>query len=269
MYVYIDDIVVGANTWEEHLSKLSEVFEKLKEFNLTVNLAKCSFVKGTITYLGHEVGSGKVKPINAHIKAIEEFPRPQCSKDIMKFLGTVGYYRRFCRNFSEIADPLTDMLKKDVVFKWDNKREETFQSLKLLLMSKPVLKPPDFSKSFVLQVDASEVGAGSVLLQDYSGILHPVSYFSKKFLKHQRNYSIVEKETLSLILSLKHFEVYLSGNGQSVLVLTDNNPLCFIEKNKGNNKRILRWSLILQDFNLNFQHIKGRDNVIADLLSRY
>ena len=268
VYVYLDDVVITGKTWKEHLEKLKLVFEAFAKHNITINLSKCDFGKATVKYLGHEVGSCTVKPLDCHIKSISSFPVPQCKKEVMKFLGTVGYYRKFCKNFSDVAHPLTELLKKKIPFNWDSKCDIAFNNLKLLLMSKPVLKAPDFEKPFILQIDSSEVGAGSVLLQDYDGVLHPVSYFSHKYDEHQKNYHIVEKEALSLILSLKHFEIYVNSSDFPILILTDNNPLTFINKCKGNNKRILRWSIFLQGFNLEIKHIKGKFNVIADALSR-
>ena len=120
-----------------------------------------------------------------------------------------------------------------------------------------------------MAVDASDVGAGSVLLQeDDNGVDHPVCYFSKKFNKHQRNYSTIEKECLSLILALQHFEVYLASSHAPIVVFSDHNPLTFIHKMKNKNQRLLRWSLMLQEHNLDIRHIKGRDNIIPDALSR-
>ena len=120
-----------------------------------------------------------------------------------------------------------------------------------------------------MAVDASDVGAGSVLLQeDDNGADHPVCYFSKKFDKHQRNYFTIEKECLSLILALQHFQVYRSSAKTPIVVFSDHNPLTFIHKMKNKNQRLLRWSLMLQEHNLDIRHIKGRDNIIPDTLSR-
>ena len=118
-------------------------------------------------------------------------------------------------------------------------------------------------------VDASDVGSGAVLLQeDDKGIDHPVSYFSYKFNIHQRNYSTCEKETLALILALQHLRVYLDAPAAEVLVYTDHNPLVFINRMKDKNQRLLRWSLVLQEYNLKICHVWGKDNIIADALSR-
>ena len=119
-----------------------------------------------------------------------------------------------------------------------------------------------------MAVDASDVGASSVLLQDDNGIDHPFCYYSIKFNKHQRNYSTIVKECLSLILALQHFEVYLASSVAPIVIFTDHNPLIFFHKMKNMNQRLLRWSLMLQEHNLDIRHIKGKDNIIPDVLSR-
>ena len=117
-------------------------------------------------------------------------------------------------------------------------------------------------------VDASEIGAGVVLMQcDAKGVEHPICYFSRKFNLHQKNYSTIKKETLALVLALQHFEVYLSTTEHPILVFTDHNPLTFINKMKNHNQRLLRWGLLLQEYNLHLEHIKGKENVVADALS--
>ena len=152
---------------------------------------------------------------------------------------------------------------------WTDDCQKSFDKLKAILRSAPVLLAPSFDKEFKLAVDASDVGAGSVLLQeDDNGVDHPVCYFSKKFNKHQRNYSTIEKECLSLILALQHFEVYLASSHAPIVVFSDHNPLTFIHKMKNKNQRLLRWSLMLQEHNLDIRHIRGRDNIIPDTLSR-
>ena len=140
---------------------------------------------------------------------------------------------------------------------------------RVILISEPVLIAPDFQKQFKLAIDASDIGCGGVLMQvGEDGIDHPISYFSKTFDKHQRNYSTIEKECLALILALEHFDVYLGTTVHPVLVFTDHNPLTFIRRMKNKNQRLVRWSLTLQEYNLDIRHIKGKDNVMADALSR-
>ena len=192
-----------SETWQEHLSTIEELFIRLGDAELTVNLTKCEFVQACVTFLGHKVGFGTVRPIDLKVQAISEFPVPQNKKDVMRFLGVVGYYRRFCQNFSIIANPMTNLLCKKNSFRWDGDCQKAFDKLKAILYNSPVLIAPNFNIPFKLYVDASDIGAGGVLMQeDDSSIDHPVAFFSKKFNKHQKNYSTIEKECLALILSI-------------------------------------------------------------------
>jgi len=172
----------------------------------------------------------------------------------------------FCQNFSLIVAPLTNLLKKRQEYQWTEDCQAEFQSIKMMLSSKPVLRAPVFQKPFHFMVDASDIGAGAVLMQcDDKGIEHPVCYFSRNFDQHQNNYSTIEKEALALLLALQHFDVYLST---TVFPITDHNPLIFVNKMKNSNQRLLRWSLLFQEYNFKINHIHGKDNVIADALSR-
>ena len=265
---YLDDLVVYSSSWEEHLTQLAAVLGRLSHANLTVNLAKCEFVKATVTYLGKIVGQGQVRSVRAKVEAIDNFPIPHDRKALRRFLGMAGYYRSFCRNFSSVVSPLTTLLSPKIPFLWTPDCQQAFEGAKSLLVTTPVLAAPDFSRPFKLAVDASDTGAGAVLLQDNpDGVELPVCFFSRKFNKHQKNYAVVEKEALALILAVTHFEVYLCGS-EPILVYTDHNPLVFLQRIGKTNQRLRRWSLALQSFPLVIQHIRGRDNLLADALSR-
>lgn len=266
--VYLDDLVVFSDTWHSHLQRVRALFDRLAEACLTVNLAKTDFARATVTYLGRVVGQGHVAPVQAKVLAVSEYPRPATKKELQRFLGLVGYYRSFCKNFSTVVFPLTELLKEKVNFVWSSECQNAFENVKALLCCSPVLAAPCFDRPFILHVDASQVGAGAVLLQkDDQGVVRPVSFFSRKFNSYQRNYSVIEKETLSLILALQHFNVYVGGGGTTV-VFTDHNPLTFLHSLRCPNQRLLRWSLFLQAYDLEIHHIKGRENVMADALSR-
>ena len=164
---------------------------------------------------------------------------------------------------------MTDLLKKGVNFDWNDRCQHSFDKLKAILTSYPVLRAPDFLKPFKLAVDASDIGIGAVLLQeDSDGIEHPCAYFSKKLLTYQRKYSTIEKEALGLILALSHFEVYISACTNPLVVYRDHNPLRFLHTFNNKNQRLTRWSLLLQEYNLDIRHLKGKDNVVPDVLSR-
>ena len=266
---YIDDVVIFSDNWSDHIRQIERFFQIMREAKLTINLMKSEFGKATVKYLGHIVGQGQVRPLDAKIQTIVKYPIPTSRKELARFLGMAGYYRNFCLNFSEIAAPLTNLLSKKVKFVWTDDCQLAFDKVKLLLQKSPVLKSPDYEKPFKLIIDSSDVGTGSVLVQEASdGLDHPVSYFSKKFLKYQRNYSVVEKETLGLVLALEHFDVYLGSTPFKIKVYTDHNPLTFLRTMKNKNQRLVRWSLALQEYNLEIQHIPGSENVVADALSR-
>ena len=266
---YMDDVVIYGDDWSDHIRRIERFFQIMREAKLTINLMKSEFGKATVKYLGHIVGQGQVRPLDAKIQTIVKFPIPTSRKELARFLGMAGYYRNFCLNFSEIAAPLTNLLSKKVKFVWTDDCQMAFDKVKLLLQKSPVLKSPDYEKPFKLIIDSSDVGTGSVLVQEASdGLDHPVSYFSKKFLKYQKNYSVVEKETLGLVLALEHFDVYLGSTPFKIKVYTDHNPLTFLKTMKNKNQRLVRWSLALQEYNLEIQHIPGSENVVADALSR-
>lgn len=266
---YLDDLIIHTATWEDHIKTLEQVFIRLAKASLTLNLAKCEFGKAKVIYLGREVGQGQVRPVEAKITAIDAYPAPSTRRELRRFLGMAGYYRSFCRNFSTVVLPLTNLLSPKVEYTWTSECHNAFESIKSLLCHAPVLGAPDSSRPYKLEIDASAVGAGAVLLQeDSTGIDHPISYFSRKFNKYQLRYSTIEKETLSLLLALQHFEVYLGSTSVPVIVFTDHNPLVFLSRMYNHNQRLMRWALMVQDFNLEIRHKKGSENVFADALSR-
>ena len=254
---YMDDVIVYSDNWDQHIRQLRSFLSRVKEAQLTVNLVKSEFCQARVVFLGHVVGQGEVKPVTAKVQAIVEFPMPTNKHELMRFLGMSGYYRKFCKNFSMVAEPLTRLLKKREVFRWSDYCQSAFDKIKRLLLSVPVLMAPDFAKPFKLMVDASDIGSGAVLMQEgENGIDHPVSYFSYKFNAHQKNYSTCEKETLALLLALQHFHIYLEAPVEEVLVYTDHNPLVFISRMKNKNQRLMRWSLALQEYSLKICLIK-------------
>ena len=267
--VYLDDVVIFSDTWSEHIERAKALFDKLVWAQLTVNLAKCEFARATVKYLGRVVGQGKVRMVQDKVQAIIDYPPPTTKGELRRFLGLVGYYRSFCKNFSSVAEPLTRLLKKDVLFIWSTKCQVAFSNLKSLLCSAPVLAAPRLGESFSLQVDASNVGAGAALLQsDKQGVDRVVAFYSRKFNRYQLNYSVIEKEALALILALQHFDVYLGSGLTPLVVYTDHNPLTFLKSLQNPNQRLMRWALFLQPFNVEIRHIKGSANVMADALSR-
>jgi len=255
---YIDDIIVFSDTWEQHLLRVEAFLSQLRQARLTVNLSKSEFGQACVTYLGHVFGQGKIRPINAKVEAVASFSVPTSKNQLMRFLGMVGYYRKFCRNFAVVVEPLTRLLRKKQIFNWTEDQQAAFEKVKRLLTSAPVLAMPDFDQPFIIHVDASDLGLGAVLMQENAKKLeHPIGYFSQKFNDSQRNYSTSEKEALALVLSLQHFEFYVVPAKFPIDIYTDYNPLVFLNRVKNKNQRLLRWSLFLQEHNLNIIQTKS------------
>lgn len=161
---YIDDLIIYSDTWDEHLCRLKALLGRLSRANLVTNLSKCEFVKARVQYLGFVVGYGKVAQPTAKGDAICKFPVPTTKKKLQRYLGMIGYYRKFILNLSDVVAPLTELLKKGVKYEWNQKYESAFCKVKAILSNRPVLQAPDFSKPFKIAVDASNIGADAVLL---------------------------------------------------------------------------------------------------------
>ena len=265
--VYLDDVVICSNNWAEHLDHIAEVFKRLQEAGLTVKLKKCTFGAQECTYLGHRIGRGGVQPETSKVAAIREMARPRTKKDVRTFLGMTGYYRRFIKNYASVAEPLTELTRKQQPeqVEWNERTEHAFQRLKDTLTSAKLMKNPDFTQTFILQTDASNVGVGAVLSQG-SEEDRPIAYFSRKLLPRERNYSVVEKECLAVVLGIRAFETYLLG--KPFVIQTDHRALQWLQRFKDKNARLTRWSLALQPYTFTVTHRKGCENANADALSR-
>ena len=273
VFVYLDDILVASSSVEEHVLHVRKVLQQIREAGLRLKPEKCNFATQKIEYLGHTLIPEGVKPNETNIIAVKEFPRPQSVKEVRTFLGLVNFYRKHVKNMAIICRPLTALTRKDrQQFTWSPECEEAFAKVKQLLVSAPLLHPPNLEKDFFLWTDASEQGFGAVLEQeDENGIRHPVAYASRPTNSAEMKYAPTELEVAALVYSLEHFQVYLLGN--RVTVYTDHQALVssFIPYLKSQTKGLLaRWYLRLSPFlpNINLQHKPGTVNQAADALSR-
>ncbi|GFW95438.1 retrovirus-related Pol polyprotein from transposon 297 [Trichonephila clavipes] len=209
-------------------------------------------------------------PSEIKVQAVLEFPTPRTKTQIRAFLGIAGYYQKYINLFSVIAAPLTDALKgraKKGEIKWTTECENAFRELKGKLIDKPVLYAPNFEREFIVQTDASNAGMGAVLTQlTEQGEEHPILYLSKKFSEVEKRYCTTEKECASIVFAIKRLHYYLDGN--SFLVMTDHNPLVWLNRNVSSNPRLMRWALALQPYNFRIVHRSGKSHKNADSLSR-
>lgn len=247
---------------------IRSVLVRLKEHGLTVTPSKCRFGFPSIQHLGFIIDGKTLGPVLDKIQAILVVPPPTSKKALRSFLGLISFYRRFINHVSSLTSPLSDMLKRGVKepLVWSPEAVDCFSILKKVLAEDPVLKLPNISAPFVLRTDSSGYGLDAVLLQYVDNLHFPVAYASRKLLERERNYSTVERECLGIIFGVNRFKLYLIG--VEFLLEVDHKPLIYLKKFKGNNQRLLRWALSLQEFRFRLVHIAGPSNVGADFLSR-
>lgn len=265
---YIDDILVFTQSWEEHLQALRLVFETMRAANVRFKQSKCHFGKSSMKWVGHVIDSDGIRVDPDKTSAIEKFPTPQNEKELKRFLGMANYYRKFIKDFATIASPLYELTKKGVTWQWSVAEVEAFETLKKRLVSTDVLINPDFSKPYRFYADASDIGMGGVLCQMKNGEERPIAYASQHFNKRELNYAPIEKEAAAIIWALRKFHLYLHGSKFSVL--SDHKPLKWLCSRRDATGRIGRWQCSLLEFEglEGLEHIKGKENVVADALSR-
>lgn len=261
--IYMDDILVFSTSLEEHFDSLSKIFRALNEHNLKVQLNKCNFLSRETQFLGHMVTPEGLKPCPSKIEAINRAQIPNTTKRIKSFLGLTGYYRKFIKNYSSIAAPIIKFLKKGVKINIDDPAFiDAFHKLKRIITSPPILSYPDFNKKFVLTTDASNVALGAVLSQED----RPICYASRTLNDHEKNYSTIEKELLAIVWATGYFRPYLYG--VKFLVRTDHQPLKWLSSLKEPNSRLIRWRIKLGEYDFDIEYVKGKENKVADFLSR-
>ena len=262
--VYLDDIVIYANTLEEHAIKFNNLAERLRKANLLLQPDKCEVLRPEVGYLGHIIDKNGVRRDLKKILAVKNFPVQKTPKNVKHFLGLAGYYRRFIDIFSKIASPLNQLLKQDIPINWTEKQQVAFDILKAKLCKKPLLQRPDFSQPFILTTDASGFAIGGILSQDKTGKDKPIAYASRSLSDTEKKYDTYEKETLAIIFCVTHFRPYLYG--RKFTLVTDHKPLDWFRNSKDPCSRVSRWQLAGYDFDVVYK--AGKMNVNAYTLSR-
>ena len=264
--IYIDDIIIFSRTFEEHLSRLSLVFDRLRQANLKLKPSKCHFAQSSVNFLGFVVSSKGILPDPDKISAVKSFPVPKSVKDVRSFLGLCNYYRRFVKDFAKIASPLNRLTRKDISFVWSPECETAFISLKDRLCSPPILSYPDFERPFHLYTDASQTALGYILSQTIEDREHVISYGGRELNVAEKRYSTTEREALAVVDGIKRYRPYLFG--AKFLVHTDHGSLSWLMNVKDPTGRLARWALQLQQYNFEIIHRPGSVNGNADALSR-
>ncbi|XP_056850830.1 uncharacterized protein LOC130500129 [Raphanus sativus] len=260
--VYFDDILIYSKSLDEHKQHLKSVLEVLRKEHLFANLGKCSFGTDHVVFLGFVVGADGLRVDEQKVQAIRDWPIPKTISEVRSFHGLAGFYRRFVQNFSTLAAPLTEVIKKNVGFKWGPAQEEAFEILKGKLTNAPLLVLPDFSKAFEIECDASGVGIGAVLMQEGK----PVAYFSEKLGGAMLNYPTYDQELYALVRALQTWQHYLWP--KEFIIHTDHQSLRHLKGQQKLNKRHARWMEFIETFPYVIKYKQGKENVVADALSR-
>lgn len=270
-YVYIDDVVVLGDTLENHLRNLYEVLKTLRDANLKVQLDKTEFLRKEVEYLGYVISVNGIKPNEKKIQAIKNWPIPRDLRQLRGFLGLSGYYRRFIKNYADIAKPLTLLMRGDREptnrpITLGEKERKSFNDLKNTLTGNEILTYPDYSKHFLVTTDASDVAIGAVLSQGEPGKDRPIHFISRTLTETEEGYSATEKELLAIVWALDQFRNYVYG--QRIKILTDHQPLTFSISPKNPNPKLKRWKARIDEYDHELVYFPGKSNKVADALSR-
>ncbi|CAN6573275.1 unnamed protein product [Malus baccata var. baccata] len=264
--VFMDDFSVFGDSFNGCLHNLCLILKRCVETNLVLNWEKCHFMVKQGIVLGHIIFENGIEVDKSKLDLVRHLPSPTSVREVRSFLSHAGFYRRFIKDFSKVAQPLCQLLQKDVAFDFNRECTTSFNQLKELLTTAPIIVPPDWRLPFELMCDASDYALGAVLGQRKDKRPHVIYYASRTLNDAQLNYSTTEKELLVVVFALDKFRSYLIGT--KVIVFIDHAALKYLLTKKDAKPRLIRWMLLLQEFAIEIRDKKGSENVVADHLSR-
>ena len=258
--VYLDDILIISNgTLEDHMNKAALVLERLQLADFRVNVRKSVFAVHETEYLGYWLTTKGLQPQAKKVEALMRLTPPKTKRQLRRFLGMVNYYRDMWRRRSHLLAPLSAMVSEKTKFVWEDEQQKAFDEIKAVMSRETLLSFPDFSKEFHIYTDASDFQLGAVIMQNDK----PLAFYSRKLNSAQKNYSTGEQELLSIVETLKEFKDILYGH--SIIVHTDHKNLLY---QKLATQRLVRWRMLIEEYDTTFIHVAGIDNLVADALSR-
>ena len=267
-FMYLDDLSVFLDTYDDHLHHLNVVFKKFQKDSLKIKLSKCQFFKTHLHYLGHRIPANGLEPLPEKLEAIRNLAPTRNEDEAHHILGLLGYYRSFIPAFANITLPITNLLKKNTPFVWPDKCQQALAYLKEVFFNKPLLQFPDPNKSYILYTDASNNVYSSILYQPVNSDqdIRPVAYFSGTFTAQNKSWCATEKEAYTILESMQHFDYYLQGI--KCTLCYNHKPLKPFLTKGIKIAKLDRWEMLLQEYDITFVHIKGKDNILADAISR-
>ena len=266
---YLDDVLVSGRDFEDHLRNLDLVLTRLREHGLKVSPEKCALFRTEVDYLGHRVSKDGIQPLEKNVVAIRDFPRPSTLRQLRSFLGMVNFYKKFIPNSETMLKPLYEATAgKPRKLPWSPGCEEAFVAAKSALTEAPVLAYPDFGEgcTFYVTCDASGTGVGAVLSQNQEGQERTIAFAGTSFNEAQSRYSTTDRELAGIRFAVTHFKPYLYG--RDFVVRTDHEPLIYLHRMKRFDNRVHRTMEDLNIGNIEFQYLPGKNNTVADALSR-
>ena len=265
-FAYQDDIVVGANSFEEMVDKLQTLMDTFIQNNVTLSPVKSSFFKTDINFLGFNIKNNKIFPIESNIQKIVAFPKPRTKRQVKGFIGVCSFYRSLIPSFAELVAPLIHITKPKVKFVWESEQENAFQNLQKIFFHKPVLHLPNWNENFYLNTDASKNAIAAILMQKKDDTFFPIAYFSKILSEAEKKYPSIKLELYAIYKGITSFKYYLFN--RKFTVLSDAKPLDKYKKSSSPADVTTRWLMELSEYSFNFVHIPGTQNILADFLSR-
>ncbi|GKA39143.1 reverse transcriptase domain-containing protein [Tanacetum coccineum] len=266
MEVFMDDFLIFRDSFATCHSNLDNMLKRCEDTNLVLNWEKCHFMCKEGIVLGHKISKSGIEVDRAKVDVIAKLPHPTTVKGVRSFLGHAGFYRRFIQDFSKIARPMTHLLEKETPFVFSQDCIDAFETLKKKLTEAPILVVPDWNLPFELMCDASDFAIGAVLGQRKTKHFQPIHYASKTMTEAQIHYTTTEKEMLAVVYAFEKFRPYLVLSKS--IVYTDHSALKYLLSKQDAKPRLLRWVLLLQEFDITIRDKKGTENLAVDHLSR-
>jgi hypothetical protein len=264
--IYLDDVLIFGRNFQEQVTRIEAVLEKIKAAGLKLKPSKCHLLQKEVGFLGHVLSAKGIRPAPDNVEKILNWEPPKTVKEVQSFLGMANYYRRFIKDYSSIARPLINLTRKEQKFEWTEACQASFENLQKLLVTRPIMAHPQENTDFILDTDACDVSIGAVLSQVQNGEERVVAYGSKSLNKAERNYCVTDRELLAVRYFTEHYRSYLLG--RKFLVRTDHQALKWIFTMKEPKNRIARWIEALSEYNFEIEHRQGIKHGNADAMSR-